>query len=769
MAEPELPPTSLALSQAKQVTFLKAFLLVVLTYITTAILLDYGEHFVHPEMPHAYPTFFRNGPGPAVGDLKLMFDVPAFSPASRPRALSQLVEIYNGKLRIWLAHYFPPHPSFSLHWLFILILSPIFLYKLVRNLTDNPLAPWIGLSIYFASIGTLGSVAMLFRPAKPLAIFMAFVAYYVASRVRHIKREQGRLSLPRYALLLGILLLAFNTDETAYFIYASIPVLFYDIFFVGKRKVLALSLYLLPVVIFGVLVTCVFPHLFEHAAAGGYFDKTNVLKMVFSSSDPNYSLSFKLHTFFHGGFFDGTRNLLSAYMVPPGHFSRRTISAICIGVAIYLILLIVLAPREKRGPMAAIMLTFGLYLVFQMLVIVPADQYYYGSMIVVYVAIVAAALLSSGNKPIRTLNIALLVYFVVMSLANFSPTNKRWLDVHADIYHDRWFKVYTEDMPVRGALTYDMVANAWRQRDDEDALLKLKSEYPVLSYWLFYELQFMAGRTDDLMTWQSWRTATPAKPLHWAVRINHTPSLVTFLSQGADVHAIDRTGATALHEAAHRGYRELAQILLDHDADANARDHLGQTPLHKAASTGREEIMKLLVATGADTDTEDHAGMRPSQRYEEFRLLERARSLASAQADKPVLKLTYTCSGDYPKAGTEFPLGGSGEFWETASLPAWIQTDLGDGGARTIRAYALATGSHGADATGRMPVSWELQGSDDGEAWNVIDTQADHADWRINERRTYFVAKPGRYRYYRLLISAARESGIVRLYKLDLF
>ena len=113
MAEPELPPTSPTLSQAKQVTFLKAFLLVVLTYITTAILLDYSAHFVHPEMPHAYPTFFRNGPGPAVGDLKLMFNVPLFSPASRPRALSQLVEIYNGKLRIWLAHYFPPHPSFS--------------------------------------------------------------------------------------------------------------------------------------------------------------------------------------------------------------------------------------------------------------------------------------------------------------------------------------------------------------------------------------------------------------------------------------------------------------------------------------------------------------------------------------------------------------------------------------------------------------------------------------------------------------------------------
>ncbi|KKO11350.1 hypothetical protein LCGC14_0018310 [marine sediment metagenome] len=768
MVEPELPPTSLAPSQAKQVTFLKAFLLVVLTYITAAILLDYSAHFVHPEIPHAYPTYFRNGPGPALGDLKLVFDMPAFSPVSRPRALTRLVEIYNGKLRIWLAHYFPPHPSFSLHWLFILILSPIFLYKLVRALTDNPLAPWIGLSIYFASIGTLGSVAMLFRPAKPLAIFMALVAYYVASQVRRIKKEQGRLSLPRYALLLGILLLAFNVDETTYFIYASIPVLFYDIFFVGKRKALALSLYLLPVVIFGMLVMYVFPYLFEHPAGGGIFNKSNVFNMMLSSN-PNYSLSFKLYTFFHGGFFDGARNLLSSYMVPPGRFSRRTISAICIGVLIYLIFLIVQAPREKRGPMAAILLTFGLYLVFQILVIVPADQYYYGSMIVVYVAIVAAVLLSSGAKAIRRLNIALLVYFVVMSLADFPATNKGWLDHHADIYHERWFKNYTEDMPVRGTLTYDMVANAWRQRDDEDALLKLKSTYPALSYWLFYELQFMAGRTDDLMTWQSWQTATPGKPLHWAVRKNHTPALVTYLAQGADVHAIDRTGATALHEAARRGHRELAQLLLDHGADVNVRDPLGQTPLHKASSTGREEIMKLLVASGANTDIEDLAGMTPSQHYEDFRLLERARSLASAQADKPVLKLTYTSSGDYPEAGTEFPLGGVHDFWETSSLPAWIQTDLGDGGARTIRAYALATGLHGADATGRMPVSWELQASDDGETWNVIDTQADHGDWRINERRTYFVAKPGRYRYYRLLISAARESGIVRLYKLDLF
>jgi len=93
---------------------------------------------------------------------------------------------------------------------------------------------------------------------------------------------------------------------------------------------------------------------------------------------------------------------------------------------------------------------------------------------------------------------------------------------------------------------------------------------------------------------------------------------------GADVHAADKNGVTALHHAV-RFRRPLAvQALIEQGADVNrACRRNGSTPLHRAVTqtgapgtAGRQqealEIVRLLLAAGADPNIANKAGKRPA-------------------------------------------------------------------------------------------------------------------------------------------------------------
>ena len=65
---------------------------------------------------------------------------------------------------------------------------------------------------------------------------------------------------------------------------------------------------------------------------------------------------------------------------------------------------------------------------------------------------------------------------------------------------------------------------------------------------------------------------------------------------GADVHAVDTSGDTALHRASNA---KTVACLLEAGAELNRRNHVGDTPLFQAIHGGRVQAVTALVQAGA--------------------------------------------------------------------------------------------------------------------------------------------------------------------------
>ena len=100
--------------------------------------------------------------------------------------------------------------------------------------------------------------------------------------------------------------------------------------------------------------------------------------------------------------------------------------------------------------------------------------------------------------------------------------------------------------------------------------------------------------------------------------------IIALLKAGADIHAADRNGVTALHHAVRFRSPTAVKTLIEHGANVNqACGRTGSTPLHRAVTwTGapstagkrREalEIIRLLMAAGADPSITNKSGRKPA-------------------------------------------------------------------------------------------------------------------------------------------------------------
>ncbi|XP_077790882.1 protein phosphatase 1 regulatory subunit 12A isoform X4 [Podarcis muralis] len=69
-----------------------------------------------------------------------------------------------------------------------------------------------------------------------------------------------------------------------------------------------------------------------------------------------------------------------------------------------------------------------------------------------------------------------------------------------------------------------------------------------------------------------------------------------------------KSGGTALHVAAAKGYTEVLKLLIQAGYDVNIKDYDGWTPLHAAAHWGKEEACRILVENLCDMETVNKVG-----------------------------------------------------------------------------------------------------------------------------------------------------------------
>jgi tankyrase len=100
--------------------------------------------------------------------------------------------------------------------------------------------------------------------------------------------------------------------------------------------------------------------------------------------------------------------------------------------------------------------------------------------------------------------------------------------------------------------------------------------------------------------------------------------ITKLLKAGADIHATDKNGVTALHHAVRFRSPAAVKTLIEHGANVNqACRRNGSTPLHRAVtktgapgtagrSQAAREIVQLLLAAGADASISNKAGKKPA-------------------------------------------------------------------------------------------------------------------------------------------------------------
>ncbi|GAQ81938.1 hypothetical protein KFL_000950140 [Klebsormidium nitens] len=124
----------------------------------------------------------------------------------------------------------------------------------------------------------------------------------------------------------------------------------------------------------------------------------------------------------------------------------------------------------------------------------------------------------------------------------------------------------------------------------------LKQREPLLNFPVLHLVVFGAQRHVE-------RSGPPG---------DYPQACQLLLEAGANVHARDCNGYTALHHAtSHHAQLDLARLLLKHGADPNARNRFGNNALMEPVMLNNFEACKLLYDAGADPDLEDFDGFTP--------------------------------------------------------------------------------------------------------------------------------------------------------------
>jgi hypothetical protein len=127
-----------------------------------------------------------------------------------------------------------------------------------------------------------------------------------------------------------------------------------------------------------------------------------------------------------------------------------------------------------------------------------------------------------------------------------------------------------------------------------------------------------------------------------------------------------------------------------------------------------------------------------------------------ADSATPVRPMVNVATGGAANDSANNPAN-AGRAFDRNSLTQWfykgvsgsLRYDLGH--TEIVQRYTVTSSF---DLVPRDPKDWQFQGSDDGLTWTTLDTQSNQVFAERFEQKSYTVARPASYRYYRLNITA---------------
>ena len=104
-------------------------------------------------------------------------------------------------------------------------------------------------------------------------------------------------------------------------------------------------------------------------------------------------------------------------------------------------------------------------------------------------------------------------------------------------------------------------------------------------------------------------------------------------------------------------------------------------------------------------------------------------------------------------------------FSNTTSTPWWVQFEFTT--ATVVDQYTITSGN---DVPGRDLDDWTFEGSQDGSAWTVLDTQTGQADWTARQQTQLFdpIGNTTAYKFYRFNISGTASPGCAQVGEFEL-
>ncbi|MBF0595699.1 MAG: hypothetical protein HQL22_12145 [Candidatus Omnitrophica bacterium] len=337
-----------------------------------------------------------------------------------------------------------PHPSLSLTWIFSLILSPLFFYRLLRNRLVGKNVAVALVSFYLVTPCVLSYETMLFRPAKAMANFVIIFCLYRASvLVRNSIEKKTQVSLGTFISFLIVTALLVFFDETTLFVIPGIVFLFPRLL---RRRSHFLAFFLLPVlVLFGYYFLIPqlsswaghgFPHLNKCSDIQGF------LMLPANLLEPfKYFASNASHLIF-----DTIGLMIPASQAPVLVKIMLIGSLICWIILFYYIL----RARNKEG-LLVVFLGVQL-LVFNHSMSAMGSKtwgpFWYGTFWSVFFVFFLARLIEKANIPKPVLTVCLFIILINMSNC-FLATNLIYKNWHYYPYNPGKISLYFQDRKLR--------------------------------------------------------------------------------------------------------------------------------------------------------------------------------------------------------------------------------------------------------------------------------------------------------------------------------